>query len=119
MAAGHVLIRPDTIRGDISASAVTFSLVSAFLIATYPALAIWVPTRAHLVRAAVFAGLGAAVLTFGWQWTRMSYQATNPAIELPIALSPLALAATYLVLRPAKDLPVPPDSHDPSSRAWP
>ena len=107
MAAGYVLIRPDTIRGDISASAVTFSLVSAFLIATYPALAIWVPTRAHLARAAVFAGLGAAVLTFGWQWTRMSYQATNPAIELPIALSPLALAATYLVIRPAKDLPRP------------
>ncbi len=107
MAAGYVLIRPDTIRGDISASAVTFSLVSAFLIATYPALAIWVPTRAHLARAAVFAGLGAAVLTFGWQWTRMSYEATNPAIELPIALSPLALAATYLVIRPAKDLPRP------------
>jgi PAS domain S-box-containing protein len=107
MAAGYVLIRPDTIRGDISASAVTFSLVSAFLIATYPALAIWVPTRAHLARAVVFAGLGAAVLTFGWQWTRMSYEATNAAIELPIALSPLALAATYLVLRPAKDLPRP------------
>jgi PAS domain S-box-containing protein len=107
MAAGYVLIRPDTIRGDISASAVTFSLVSAFLIATYPALAIWVPTRAHVARAVVFAGLGAAVLTFGWQWTRMSHAATNPAVELPIALSPLALAATYLVLRPAKDLPRP------------
>ena len=75
----------------------TFALVAAFLVATYPALAIWVPTRAHVARAAVFAGLGAAVLTFGWQWTHVTYAATNPAIELPIALSPLAVVATYLV----------------------
>ncbi len=107
MAAGYVLIRPVAAPPQVSASAVTFSLVSAFLIATYPALAIWVPTRAHIARAAVFAGLGAAVLTFGWQWTRAMYEATNPAIELPIALSPLALAATYLVIRPAKELPRP------------
>ena len=107
MAAGYVLIRPVAAPPQVSASAVTFSLVSAFLIATYPALAIWVPTRAHIARAAVFAGLGAAVLMFGWQWTRALYEATNPAIELPIALSPLALAATYLVIRPAKELPRP------------
>ena len=107
MAAGYVLIRPVAAPPQVSASAVTFALVSAFLIATYPALAIWVPTRAHIARAAVFAGLGAAVLMFGWQWTHALYEATNPAIELPIALSPLALAATYLVIRPAKKLPRP------------
>ena len=107
MAAGYVVIRPLSVQPGVSASAVTFALVSAFLIATYPALAIWVPTRAHVARATVFAGLGAAVLTFGWQWTRDAYQATNPAIELSIALSPLALAATYLVIRPAKELPRP------------
>ena len=107
MAAGYVLIRPETASAAISASAVTFALVSAFLVATYPALAIWVPTRAHVARAVVFAGLGAAVLAFGWQWTRMTYEATNPGVELPIALSPLAVAATYLVIRPAKELPRP------------
>jgi PAS domain S-box-containing protein len=107
MAAGYVLIRPDEATPELSASAVTFALVSAFLVATYPALAIWVPTRAHVARAVVFAGLGAAVLTFGWQWTRLSYEATNAAIELPIALSPLAVAATYLVIRPATALPRP------------
>jgi len=107
MAAGYVLIKPLAEPPDVSASAVSFALVSAFLIATYPALAIWVPTRAHVARAAVFAGLGAAVLTFGWQWTRGAYEATNVGIELPIALSPLALAATYLVIRPAEELPRP------------
>ena len=107
MAAGYVLIRPVDVPPGISASAVTFALLSAFLVATYPALAIWVPTRAHVARAVVFAGLGAAILTFGWQWTRATYQATNPAIELPIALSPLALAATYLVIRAARELPRP------------
>src|SRR5919106_1851535 len=107
MAAGFVLIRPLTAPPSVSASAVTFALVSAFLIATYPALAIWVPTRAHVARAGVFAGLGAAVLAFGWQWTHSTYEATNVGIELPIALSPLAVAATYLVIRPAKELPRP------------
>jgi PAS domain S-box-containing protein len=107
MAAGYVLIRPKFATSDVSASAVTFALVTAFLVATYPALAIWIPTRAHIARGVVFAGLGAAVLTFGWQWTHMTYNATNAAIELPIALSPLAVVATYLVIRPAKKLPRP------------
>jgi PAS domain S-box-containing protein len=107
MAAGYVLIRPAGAISDASASAVTFALLSAFLVATYPALAIWVPTRAHVARAVVFAGLGAAVLTFGWQWTRQTFDATNALVELPIALSPLAVVATYLVIRPAKELPRP------------
>ncbi|MBA3363933.1 MAG: hypothetical protein H0T07_05975, partial [Actinobacteria bacterium] len=107
MTAGYVLIRPAEATSDVSASAVTFALVTACLVATYPALAIWIPTRAHVARAVVFAGLGAAVLTFGWQWTHMTYDATNAAIELPIALSPLAVVATYLVIRPAKKLPRP------------
>ncbi len=107
MAAGYVLIRPTDATAGVSASAVTFALVTAFLVATYPALAIWIPTRAHVARAVVFAGLGAAVLTFGWQWTHMTHTATNAAIELPIALSPLAVVATYLVIRPATKLPRP------------
>ena len=105
--AGYVLIRPSPATPDVSASAVTFALVAAFLVATYPALAIWIPTRAHIARAMVFAGLGAAVLTFGWQWTHMAEDTPNAAIELPIALSPLALVATYLVMRPVKKLPRP------------
>jgi PAS domain S-box-containing protein len=107
MAAGYVSIRPVDATMGVSASAVTFALLSAFLIATYPALAIWVPTRAHLARAVVFAALGAAVLTFGRQWTQQTYDGTNAAIELAIALSPLAVVATYLVIRPAEKLPRP------------
>jgi len=104
MAAGYVLIRPHDASSSVSASAVTFALLSAFLIATYPALAIWVPTRAHVARAIVFAGLGAAVLMFGWQWTQQTYDATNAAIELAIALSTLAVVATYLVIKDAEQL---------------
>jgi PAS domain S-box-containing protein len=107
MAACYVLILPLRATGDVSASAVTFSLLTAYLVATYPALAIWVPTRAHVTRAVVFAILGAAVLAFGWQWTHMRYDATNAAVELPIALAPLAVVATYLVIRPAARLPKP------------
>jgi PAS domain S-box-containing protein len=107
MAAGYVLIRPEGATPGVSASAVTFALLTAFLVATYPALAIWVPTRAHVARAIVFAGLGAAVLMFGWQWTHQTYDATSAALELPIALSPLAVVATYLVIRPTKKLPRP------------
>ncbi|HET9671479.1 MAG TPA: hypothetical protein VFQ40_01355, partial [Actinomycetota bacterium] len=94
MASCYVLILPEGAGGGVSASAVTFSLLTAYLIATYPALAIWVPTRAHVTRAAVFAILGAAILAFGWQWTQMRYQATRAAVELPIALAPLAVVAT-------------------------
>jgi PAS domain S-box-containing protein len=107
MAASYVTIRPVQAQGGVSASAVTFSLLAGFLVATYPALAIWVPTRAHVARGAVFAILGAAVLAFGWQWTHRMYDATNAVVELPIALAPLAVVATYLVIRPAKRLPKP------------
>jgi PAS domain S-box-containing protein len=106
-AASYVLILPLSASGDVSASAVTFSLLTAYLVATYPALAIWIPTRAHVTRAVVFAVLGAAVLAFGWQWTHMLYDATSAAVELPIALAPLAVVATYLVIRPAERLPKP------------
>jgi PAS domain S-box-containing protein len=107
MAAGYVLIRPVDATAGVSASAVTFATLSAFLVASYPSLAIWVPTRAHIVRGLLFAGLGAAVLMFGWIWTHQTYDAPNPLIELPIALSPLAVVATYLVLRPVRELPKP------------
>lgn len=107
MAACYVAILPLPATGGVSASAVTFSLLTAYLVATYPALAIWVPTGAHVARAAVFAVLGAAVLAFGWQWTHRMYDATNAAVELPIALAPLAVVATYLVIRPAERLPKP------------
>ena len=107
MAGAYVLIRPVDATAGVSASAVTFSLLTAFLIATYPALAIWVPTRAHIARASVFAILGAAILAFGWQWTHRMYDATLAAVELPIALAPLAVVATYLVIRPADRLPKP------------
>jgi PAS domain S-box-containing protein len=107
MAAGYVLIRPIEATAGVSASAVTFATLTAFLAASYPSLAIWVPTRAHIVRGFLFAGLGAAVLMFGWVWTHQTYDASNPLIELPIALSPLAVVATYLVLRPVRELPRP------------
>jgi PAS domain S-box-containing protein len=107
MAAGYVLIRPVDAIAGVSASAVTFATLSAFLVASYPSLAIWVPTRAHIVRGLLFAGLGAAMLMFGWIWTHQTYDAPNPLVELPIALSPLAVVATYLVLRPIRELPRP------------
>jgi PAS domain S-box-containing protein len=106
-AAGYVLIRPTAAGEGASASAVTFALVTAFLLATYPALAIWVPTRAHVARGVVFAALGAAVLAFGRQWTDQSIETTNAWVDLGLALSPLAAVATYLVIRPAEALPQP------------
>ncbi|HEX5938267.1 MAG TPA: PAS domain-containing sensor histidine kinase [Actinomycetota bacterium] len=106
-AAGYVLIRPSDATPGASAAAVSFALVTAFLVATYPALAIWVPTRAHVARGSVFAALGAAVLAFGAQWTSSIDEAANAWVELGIALSPLAVVATYLVIRPAAELPHP------------
>jgi PAS domain S-box-containing protein len=106
-AAGYVLIRPSDATAGASAAAVSFALVTAFLVATYPALAIWVPTRAHVARGAVFAALGAAVLAFGAQWTSPIDEAANAWVELGIALSPLSVVATYLVIRPAAELPHP------------
>jgi PAS domain S-box-containing protein len=106
-AAGYVITLPEPSTAGTSASAVTFALVTAFLVATYPALAIWVPTRAHVARGAVFAILGGAVLAFGATWTTPVDEAANAWVELGIALSPLAVVATYLVIRPAERLPRP------------
>ncbi|MGZ8582425.1 MAG: ATP-binding protein [Actinomycetota bacterium] len=89
----YVVVRPFDASPQASITAAVFSAVTAFQVAAFGALALWAPSRRHLVLFGIFAVTAAATATFGWHWTRGSFESTIASIELPFMLCPLAFAA--------------------------
>ena len=89
----YVVVRPFDASPQASITAAIFSVITATQIATFGALMLWAPTRRHLVLFGIFACTAAATATFGWHWTRGTFDGTDPSIELPFMLAPLAFAA--------------------------
>ena len=89
----YVVVRPFGASPQASITAAVFSAVAAFQVAAFGALALWAPSRRHLVLFGIFAVTAAATATFGWHWTRGSFNSPIATIELPFMLCPLAFAA--------------------------
>src|SRR6202795_680293 len=92
-AIAYVLIRPFGAGVQISLSAVTFALLAAAPVTAFGALALWVPSRAHLVQFLIFLVFSAATLVFGYLWVQGLFQGTLAFLDLAFILCPLALAA--------------------------
>jgi PAS domain S-box-containing protein len=84
-------------------SAAVLSVVAAAMITSYAALALWIPSRPHLMQflAAVTAGIG--VLQFGWEWTHEVFDGSSLPVDLPFILAPIAFAATMTVVEHAAE----------------
>ena len=89
----YVVVRPFDASPQASITAAIFSVITATQIAAFGALLLWAPTRRHLALFGIFACMAGATATFGWHWTRGTFDGTIPSIELPFMLGPLAFAA--------------------------
>jgi PAS domain S-box-containing protein len=89
----YVVVRPFDASPQASMTAAIFSVLTATQVAAFGALMLWAPTRRHLVLFGIFATTAAATATFGWHWTRGTFDGTIASIDLPFMLAPLALAA--------------------------
>jgi PAS domain S-box-containing protein len=89
----YVVVRPFDATPQASMTAAIFSVLAATQIAAFGALMLWAPSRRHLVLFGIFAVTATATATFGWHWTRGTFDATIPSVDLPFLLAPLAFAA--------------------------
>jgi PAS domain S-box-containing protein len=95
----YLLLRSGFDEPAVSGSAAVFAIVVASIVSAYGALALWLPTIAHVGLFAAACGISGALLTFGDAWLRETYRPGVPEIELPIALSALLLAFLVTTIR--------------------
>jgi PAS domain S-box-containing protein len=88
----YLSIRPPSGAGIEQMSAAIFAMMAVTAFAAYGALALWVPSPAHLGQFAVIGALAASVLTFGNAWVEGTYVPGTAAVDLPLTLGPLVLA---------------------------
>ncbi len=95
----YLAIRPPFADAQASISSAIFALLAATQFAVFSAIALWVPTRPHLLQALLFAITAAITATFGWQWLHGTFAGTTTWVDLTLALIPLGFAA-ITVLEP-------------------
>ncbi|MEX0651372.1 MAG: PAS domain-containing sensor histidine kinase [Actinomycetota bacterium] len=92
----YVVVREFDATPQASITAAIFSVLTATQIAVFGALMLWAPKRRHLVLFGIFASTAAATATFGWHWTRGTFDGSTASIVFPFMLGPLAFAAWTL-----------------------
>jgi PAS domain S-box-containing protein len=95
---GYLLLRPVGADAVTSMSTLVFATIAATMFTTYAALALWVPTPAHVLQFVVFGAFSSATASLGSRWVRGEYAGTEAGILLPLALGMLALAALVTFL---------------------
>jgi len=93
-----LVIRPENPDARVAMSAAVFAAIAAGGIAAYGALALWVPSTAHVGQFVVVSAFSVSVLVFGQSWVSGSYDPGSRPIDMPFALGALALAFLVYVL---------------------
>ncbi len=94
----YAIIRPVAAGQTASLSAGTFAVVSATLFVAFGVLTLWIPSPAHIVQGLVFTAVSAAIVVFGWEWTRGAYHVGFPGIVIVFLVAGPLLAAAMIVL---------------------
>ena len=101
----YVIVRPLDADPTQSLSAGTFAIIAASLFSAFGVLALWIPSRAHVVQWLILTAASTAAVLFGWDWTRgASYPASAAVVLVFIAAGPL-LAATLAWFPTRRDAP--------------
>ena len=90
---GYMLLRPADADAVTSVSTLVFAAIAATMFTTYAALALWVPTTAHVLQFVVFGAFSSATASLGSLWVRGEYTGAEAVVVLPIAVGMLTLAA--------------------------
>lgn len=94
-AIAYVLLRPSGASTQAAVSAATFAILAAAVIAMFGALALWFPTRGHLLVFVGFALLFLGTLQLGVEWVRAAGDRTPTWVGIVFAVLPLGIAAVY------------------------
>ncbi len=93
----YLAIHPAGSDAQTSVTAAVFAVLAATQLAAFCGVALWVPTRAHVLQAAAFVSTAVATVGFGRHWMDGSQVASLRWIGLCLALAPLAFAAITLL----------------------
>ncbi len=94
----YLLMRPENADARVSTSVAVFALIAAGGISAYGALALWVPSIAHVGQFLIVSVFAVSVLTFGQDWVVGGYDPGSRPIDMSFALGALALAFLVYVL---------------------
>ena len=88
----YLAIRPDGATSTESLSTAVFATMVATALTAYGALALWVPSLAHIGQFGMIAAFSAGGVVFAEQWVRGTYTSGRSAVDIPVALGALGLA---------------------------
>jgi PAS domain S-box-containing protein len=94
----YVLIRPADATPLASGSTGVFVIVAAAVFTVFATLALWVPTTSHVLLFFASAVAAAAGLEFGMLWASGTFDGSAPAVDVPLMLAPIAVAAVVSLL---------------------
>jgi two-component system sensor histidine kinase DegS len=97
-AALYLFLRPADATTSASISSAVAALMVASALGAYAALALWLPTKAHVGQLVGMGALAAGIFVFAERWVEGAYERGNLAAELPLALAPLVLALLVNVI---------------------
>jgi PAS domain S-box-containing protein len=89
---GYMLLRPVDADTVTSMSTLVFASIAATMFASYAALALWVPSAAHITQFLIFGMFASATVTLASLWVRGDFTGTEGAVVFPLTLGMLALA---------------------------
>jgi PAS domain S-box-containing protein len=95
-AIAYVVIKPVEAMADAAVSAITFAILGATIVAIFGALALWMPSRAHLLLFVGLATLAIATTTVGASWAAERSQAAPVWTAIAYIVVPAALAVMLL-----------------------
>ena len=97
-AALYLLLRPEASAVPEAVSSAVAAIIVASAVGAYSALALWLPTRAHVGQLVAIGALAGGVLVFAEGWVEGAYEQGDPTTELPLILAPLLLALLVNVI---------------------
>jgi signal transduction histidine kinase len=101
-AIAYVAVKPVQASAGTAVSAMTFAILGGTVIAIYGALALWVPSRAHVLLFVALGALGLATLGFGASWAAGRSEGASAWIAIAYIVAPFG-AASLLLTTPHDD----------------
>ena len=94
----YFAVRPVAPDAAEALSSAVFSLIAATSFSAYGALALWVPSVAHVGQFIVVGSFAAGVMAFAGKWVAAMYEPGDIPIDMPFALGALMLAFLVWVI---------------------
>jgi PAS domain S-box-containing protein len=102
-AIAYVAIKPIDASADAAVSAITFAALGSTIIAISGALALWMPSRAHVLLFLGLAALAVATIGFGASWAAARSELASVWVPVAYIVVPSVVAALLLMVSHDRD----------------